>query len=374
MKKSSRRKNIANKKPQAARRRLSKSERIALKEKRRKNLALIREEKIRVCERISPRTQARNCKSSASTVIEQAKEYEDIMSDQIKVWRSILPSLISDFSKIKDPRNATKVKHKVAVLMMFGLLQFIFRLKSRRDFNNNLTSQSLFDQIRKIFPEIDSIPHADTVARLLERIDVSDIERTHVNMIGKLIKNKKFKKLVVNKCIPVSIDGSQKTVRDGQLQEDGWLVRTITTQQGKEFQQYVYVLEANITFANGLNISLLTEYCRLDSDAFSNESAKQDCELNGFHRMTDRLKKYFPKLKIITLLDNLYACEAVITQIKEKRWEFMIKLPKKLKQIYEPLQEQRGNRVSIPDQLYYRERRQEFHWVNNLQYKDHDVK
>ncbi len=372
MKKASRRKSRENRKTCAGHR-LNKIERVALKEKRRKNLAAVREGKEAVCEKINPRTQASNSKSPFSTVIDQTKNYEYIASAQIKVWRSLLPSLMLKLSKIKDPRNPNKVKHKLTVLMMFGLFQCVLRLKSRRAFNEHLTNASLFEQLNKIFPDIDSIPHADTVARLLERIDVAEIERIHISMIRKLIKQKKFKKLLINQCMPVSVDGTQKTVRDGQLQEEGWLVRTITTQQGKEYQQYVYVLEANITFANGLNIPLLTEYCCLDADAFSNVNAKQDCEINGFYRLTDRLKKHFPRLKIIALLDNLYACETVIAHVKEKRWEFMIKLPKKLKQLYDPLQTQRGNRVEIPGQPYYRERKQAFHWINHRQYKGHQV-
>jgi hypothetical protein len=135
----------------------------------------------------------------------------------------------------------------------------------------------------------------------------------------------------------------------------------------------VYVLEANITFPNGLNIPLLTEYCCLNTDDIGHNQAKQDCELNGFYRLTDRLKKYFPRLKIMVLLDNLYACNAVIAHLKSKRWDFMIKLPAKLKTLYGPLQSRRNHSVSIPGQLYYRERQQTFYWVNDIAYKLHQV-
>lgn len=256
---------------------------------------------------------------------------------------------------------------------MFGLFQFLFRLESRRAFNENLTTPSVFKILSKFFPEIDSIPHADTIARLLERINLADIEAIHIDLLRRLINNKKFKKLLIKKCLPISIDGTQKAVRDGQLQEEGWLLRTITTKEGEKYQQYVYVLEANITFANGLNIPLLTEYCYLDIDLLHDDQAKQDCELKGFERITNRLKQYFPRIKIIMVLDNLYACDSVITHLKEKNWEFMIKLPAKLKTLYEPLKEQRRNGQSMPEQLYYRERKQSFHWLNNIEYKGNTV-
>jgi hypothetical protein len=298
-------------------RRLNKRERRALKHKRQANLAIVRKQKNVTGTKIIPRTQAKNCKSPHATVEGEVNHYEDIAAAQIKIWRSLFPSLFKDFSKIKDPRNPNTIKHKITVLLMLGLLQFIFRLPSRRAFNAHLTAPSIMKLLQDIFPDIDSIPHADTIARLLERMDVAEIERIHMRMIKKLIHNKKFKKLLIKKCLPISIDGTQKSTRDGQLQEEGWLLRTVSTKQGKEYQQYVYVLEANITFSNGLNIPLFTEYCYFDDDGIFDDESKQDCELKGFHRLVDRLKAFFPRLKIMILLDNLYACDAVIGSLQK---------------------------------------------------------
>ena len=52
--------------------------------------------------------------------------------------------------------------------MIFGLLAFVFRLSSRREMNRVLTGATINTNLRKIFPELDSIPHADTLARMLE--------------------------------------------------------------------------------------------------------------------------------------------------------------------------------------------------------------
>ncbi len=223
------------------------------------------------------RTQARNCKSQAETFEDEQREYEEILAAQLTPWKKILPSLINRFAKMKDPRNPYKIKHKIAVVMVFGLFQFLFRQKSRRDFNENLTTPTVFNILSSFFPEINSTPHADTIARVLERIDLAEVEAILINLIRQLIKDKKFKKLLIQKCLPISIDGTQKVVRDGQLQEEGWLLRTISTKEGEKYQQYVYVLEANITFANGLTIPLLTEYCYLDVDLLDDPQAKQDC-------------------------------------------------------------------------------------------------
>ena len=352
---------------------LNREERCALNLKRRQNLALIRQQKNATGSKIVPRTQARNAKSPLKTTAEQQANYEEITEAQLETWRQLLPSIMKDLAEIKDPRNPKKTKHKFAVVMMFGLFMFLFRLESRRAANETLTVPSINETLRKFFPQLDSIPHADTEARLLARIDIKEIESLHIKMVRKLINNKKFKKLLIQGYMPISFDGTQKAVRQNQLQEEGWLLRTITTKEGKKFQQYVYVLEANITFSNGLTIPLLTEYCYLEIDLAADAKAKQDCELTGFKRLADRLKKYFPRLKIIALLDNLYACDSVLTILNEKKWEFMIKVPAKLKALYEPLKAQRNNMASIPGQLYHREREQQFYWLNNVNYKDHKV-
>ncbi len=71
---------------------------------------------------------------------------------------------------------------------------------------------------------------------------------------------------------------------------------------GKILYYYHNVLEAKIVTDLGLAISVETEFI-LNSDGAS----KQDCELKAFYRLTERLKKRFPQLKICLLLDSLYA-------------------------------------------------------------------
>src|SRR5580658_10207683 len=62
--------------------------------------------------KIIHRTQARNYKSPHVSLAEEQSARENIMSEQIKAWKSILPTLIKKFSCIPDPRRAKSVKHK----------------------------------------------------------------------------------------------------------------------------------------------------------------------------------------------------------------------------------------------------------------------
>ena len=318
---------------------------------------------------ITPRTQAHNRKCAYNTIEEERAVRADVISAQIRAWRSLLPTIIRQFSRIPDPRKTKSVKHKLVVLMIYGLLAFVFQLNSRREINRELTGAIINEHLKKIFPELDSIPHADTLARLLKSINPKKIEEAHVELIKELINKKKFKKLLINGCLPISIDGTQKLYRNGLLHDDHWCERKVGSNDESREQQYVYTIEANITFSNGLTIPLLTEYLYRDNNQLANPSGKQDSETTAFERMAERLKKYFPRLKILLCMDALYATQSVMEVIQKNQWQHMISLPKrKLPDLAKRLQKQRNTRRMIPNQAHYRQRQQEFYWENHINY------
>ena len=61
-----------------------------------------------------------------------------------------------------------------------------------------------------MFPELETLPHADTLARLLEVIDVSEIQECMAELLKDLIKRKKFKNYLLKKGYLIAIDGTQK--------------------------------------------------------------------------------------------------------------------------------------------------------------------
>lgn len=348
--------------------RLHNQDRIALKTRITKSQAQIREEVEATGSTIIPRTQAQNRKCSTTTLEEEQERRGLVTAEQIKTWRSLLPSLLKRFSKINDPRRAKSIEHKLTTLMVFGLFAFIFQMHSRREMNRELTGPVIFANLKKIFPDLETIPHADTLARLLEIINPKEIEKVHLGLIKDLIQKKKFKKLLINNRVPINIDGTQKLFRDGLLNDGHWCEREVG-KEGK--QQYVYVIEANISLKNGLTIPLMTEYLYRDNNQLANPTGKEDCELTAFKRMAERLKKHFPRLKLVLLMDSLYATQHVMRTCFDNNWDFLISLPReKMKKLAQLLQQEEATRQSIPEQMYYRERKQEFYWKNNVTYGD----
>jgi hypothetical protein len=62
--------------------------------------------------------------------------------------------------------------------------------------------------------------------------------------------------------------------------------------EGPDYQYYVYVLEASLSFRNGMGIPLMSEFLEYQPD--HEEPSKQDCEQKAFHRLAARIKQAFP--------------------------------------------------------------------------------
>ena len=163
---------------------------------------------------ISHRTTAHNRKCTFQSMEEERDFRSNLLKEQIDVWKKLLPSLLKKFARIPDPRKPGSITHKKTVLLLYGLLAFVFKLSSCREMNRELSSTVAFEQLKTLFPEIETIPHACTLTRFLEKTNPQDIEEANIYLIRDLIINKKLKKLLIHGCLPVTIDGAQKLYRD----------------------------------------------------------------------------------------------------------------------------------------------------------------
>jgi hypothetical protein len=272
--------------------------------------------------------------------------------------------------KIRDPRNPKTLRHQLTVLMLYGILTFVFQMASRREAHRQMSLPMFQQNLRLLFPELDSLPHHDTLYRLLARIEVEEIEATLIELIQRFIRKKKFYRYLVSNCYPVAIDGSQKLAGDVRWSEE-CLERQVQTraQEGTESKSeyYAYVLEANLAFANGMSIPLLSEF--LSYSAGDEERNKQDCELKAFYRLARRLKDYFPRLPVLVLLDGLYANGPVMALCRQYHGQFMIVLQDaSLPSVWEEVrglgQLQRHHHL----EQKWGNRQQRFHWVNAIEY------
>ena len=306
-----------------------------------------------------------NRKSGYQSVEEEQAARQAAATDQMRIFKSQLPVLLKRLSKIEDPRNPKKIRHKLDVLMIYGMLMFILHVSSRREANREMTRPQFIENLQLVFPEMD-IPHNDTLMRLLSVIEVDEIEGALTEAVRKLIKNKKFSRYLVGKHYNVAIDGTQKFKRDAIWAEE-CSEREVKDGDSTRTQYHVNVLEANLVFPNGMSIPLMSEFSNYAQG--DTETKKQDCELKAFKRLAKRLKRTFPRLSIMVVLDGLYPNGPVMEVCRKNHWDFMIVLQNKsLPSVWE---EYEGLKKLETDNRFYRKwgnRHQHFEWVNHIEY------
>jgi hypothetical protein len=313
-----------------------------------------------------------NSKSRFESIEEEGAARTDAVSGLISILRQMLPVLLGRLEKIPDPRNPNKLKHRITVLMLYGLLVFVFQYGSRRAANGQITRPMFEHNLRLLFPQLETLPHSDTLFRLLCRIDVAQIEQAHIELVNHLIRNKKFTRYLINNCYPLAIDGTQK-IAFSILWDEHLLQRRTgpkvdpDSDEVQSYQYYVYVLEASLSFRNGMVIPLMSEF--LEYETGDGEQSKQDCETKAFHRLATRIKEAFPRLPMMLLLDGLYPNGPIMERCRRYHWDFMIvlkegSLPSVWEEYYSLMREQEENRM----QQNWGERRQHFQWVNPIRY------
>lgn len=242
---------------------------------------------------------------------------------------------------------------------------FVFNVASRREADREMTMPVFMGNIKKFFPEIETMPHNDTLMRLLTTIEVDKIEEALIQCVQKLIRNKKFSRYLINQHYPIAIDGTQKMARE-QIWEEKCQQSTVGKDDQKQY--YVYILEASLAFQNGMTIPLMSEF--LDYTKGDTDRKKQDCETKAFKRLACRLKKTFPKLSIMLLVDGLYANGPVMEICRKNRWDYMIVLQDdSLKSVWDEYYGLLGLSPENEFNMQWGNRDQTFKWINSIDYE-----
>jgi hypothetical protein len=304
-----------------------------------------------------------NRKSDLSTVEEEMQARQEALVRYAQVIRPQLPTLLKRLAKIPDPRNPKKTRHQMTALLIFGILTFVFQMSSRREANRRMSRPVFLANLQELFPELDSLPHHDTLYRLLAGIDVAEIEAAHLDLVRRLVRKKKFSPYLIEQCYPIAIDGTQKFARD-LLWADQALERPVGPAEKGATQYYVFVAEACLALRNGMVLPLMSEFLR-----HTEEAEEEDCEQEAFKRLAERLKRAFPRLPIMLLLDGLYPNGTIMEICRRYRWQFMIVLKDKvLPSVWSEARGLRPYQSENRRQQPWGNRQQSFWWVNDIEY------
>ena len=313
-----------------------------------------------------------NRKCEFKTAEEEIKDRYEVAVETLKVYKRYLPGIIKDLSEIKDPRNPNKIEHKMSLLMLYGIFTFVFNMSSRRDSNSEMT-MVFMENMRSFFPELEDLPHSCTLARLLVKIEVEKIEDAAVNLVNRLIRDKKFVNYLVNKKYIIAIDGVHKFTREWEWCENSLRKHKKGQPEGVN-QYYANALEASLILPGGLTRPFMTEFMdrkEYQDEGTDTEKKKQDSELKAFKRLAFRLKEHFPRLRIAVTLDGLYANGPLMELCQNYGWDYMIVLKDgSLKTVWEDIESLKDKgMVEKYSGAEINNVKQEFWWINNIEYR-----
>jgi len=92
--------------------------------------------------------------------------------------KQILPGLLKKLAEIKDYRKKN-VKHPLTLLPAYAILLFALHYSSRREANREISTPVVRENLKALFPELETLPHGDTLYRLLAEIEVGKMQNRH---------------------------------------------------------------------------------------------------------------------------------------------------------------------------------------------------
>lgn len=290
----------------------------------------------------------------------------DLLSEIINIIKQYFPELISKFDGLTDLRNQSYVKYKMKVVSIVRLLGLICEIKSMNELSREFNTEETIKNIAKICElNLDEIPHHDTINDVFETIKISELEEIRKYMIIRLIRNKMLQKYKIRgKYYHVIIDGTGLATSRKKYNQN-CLVKNKTDKNGNEYQEYsTYVLEAKLVVGN-MVFSIGTEFVENECE----DVDKQDCETKAFNRLAEKIKKEYPRLKIIISGDALYASKPVLDICKAKGWKYIIRLkegaiPTLYKEFTKITKEINDGNEST---------KKDYEFVNKIEYKDYKI-
>lgn len=246
----------------------------------------------------------------------------NVLEELITIIKQYFPQLINKFEGLTDTRNQSYVKYKMKVIFIVRLMGLMCEIKTMHGLTSQLNTEEAIENIARISGlELEEIPHCDTINDVFKNIKVEEIEQIRKYMITRLIRNKMLDKYKIrDKYFHIVFDGTGLATSRNKY-NNNCLIKNMIDEKGKEYKEYsTYVLEAKLVVGD-LVFSIGSEFVENEDENVT----KQDCEIKAFKRLAKKIKKEYPRLKIIIGADALYAKKPIIDICKENEWKYIIR-------------------------------------------------
>lgn len=277
---------------------------------------------------------------------------------------------------LPDPRRQEMCLYSAAHIWWQVIGTFLARQGSRHGFDQKrhsgqaawnmgaLCGQSPED------PRFDGEPTvtcSDNAAYHASRVDPAAVAQIPVLMFRDLQERRLFDHArLFDRWYVLVLDGTVKEKCRQGFEAEG---KSSTGQA-----RYRYVLQLSVIGPEGTLLPLMHE----EMDVHNPEAQKEDCELKAFIRLSQRLRKEFPKLLLCLVADALYCCQTVVEVCQRYGWKYVLTLkegrqPTTWDETLRLLPLNRDNRLRLRLGQDGRVGQQDFRWVENVMLGQHQT-
>lgn len=240
-----------------------------------------------------------------------------------RIIRQYFPEFTSWLQEVKDPRKFWT--YETEVMLMTVIMKNICNISSMQKMTDEFLDEECVENLCRVLDvqPHEFLPHYVTINGFLSRLGTGELEGLRKRMICALLRRRKFEGArFLGKYWLVIFDATglfhfperhcphclKKVINKGTPEE-------------KEIY-YHHVLEAKLVLGDGFVISMGTEFIENESEDVS----KNDCETRAFKRLSERLKKEYPRLPVCVLADSLYASGPVFQRcLRDNHWHMLLR-------------------------------------------------
>jgi hypothetical protein len=245
---------------------------------------------------------------------------------------------------IPDRRNQDLITYSKQSIMMCALAIFLFRMESGNKFDDKSHDDdekySKTNMAKFIDAPEDRVPVIKTIENFLKNLEEDSVNKLMITFFKDLQESKFFKQhpqimpgdffLLAADCVHThTYDHLHHTDEYRNNDCQCCLKRVYNKGTEKETVRWLHnTLVFCFIFMGGLKIPVYRYSIHAKQivglESASEEHYKQECELVALKIALPRIRQAFPKMKIVLLLDGLYANRPVIRLAKENRCGYII--------------------------------------------------
>ena len=219
------------------------------------------------------------------------------------------------FSDVADSRHPAFITYPLSLMLTTGVPMFLLGLGARRQVNLMLRQNGPSSAKFKALFCVETCPYGDTLHKTYSRLSATEVQAIITGSVKPLIRRKVlYPYCPRERYFLIAIDGTG-TITFPQRH----CRHCLRVPRNEHTAYYHAILEAKMVTHDGFVVSVLTEF----TENPGQHPTKQNCELKAFCRLTNRLKRCFPRLPICLLLDGLFAGGPTFSICEKYGWKYL---------------------------------------------------